>query len=197
MPPLDITRISLPTIVGALVLGACSQGPTPGVTPEHTESTVIVGAGPAVNPSGPSTATLHYNTDLNEAESSLDVPMDAAWARVNHAYSTLKIPITDLDAATHVIGARRALVHALAGARLSHWFSCGETAMGTPRADSYNMYVTALTQLVPAPGGGSGTLARTVVTAFATAVDASSNSVQCSSTGALEQRLHQEFTSGS
>lgn len=179
------------------MLGACSQGPSTAVTPEHTESTVIVGAQAAANPSGPSTSTLHYNTDINAAESSLDVPMSVAWARVTRAYGTLKIPITDLDSVSHVVGARRALVHSLGDERMSHWFSCGLTALGTPRADSYSMYVTALTQLVPSPGGGSGTLARTVVTAFAQANDASSNSVQCSSTGELEQRLHEEFTSGS
>lgn len=195
MPPLDITRIALPTIVAALALGACSQATNSTLGATHTESTVMVTSAPS--PSSPQTSsTFRYNTDNGTAETSLDVPLDNAWARITRAYDVLKIPITDNDAARHLVGARRALVRdRLAGERMSRWFSCGETAMGTPRADSYAVYVTALTQLVPA-AGGSGYVARTVVSAFANAVDASSNSVQCTSTGALEQKLSDEFTRG-
>jgi len=196
MPRLDITRIALPTIVGALALGACSQATTSSLGQTHSESTVMVTNAPT--PSSPqSSSTFRYNTDIGAAETTLDVPLDNAWARVTRAYSVLKVPITDIDSTRHLIGARRALVRdRLAGDRMSRWFSCGETAMGTPRADSYNLYVTALTQLVPPAAGSSGYVARTVVSAFATAVDASTNSVQCTSTGALEQKLSDEFTRG-
>lgn len=196
MPLRDFTRIALPTIVGALALGACSQATTANVGDTHSESTVLVTN--AGSPSTPqSSSTFRYNSDVGAAETTLDVPLDAAWARVTRAYDVLKIPVTDADKARLMIGARRALVRdRLAGERISHWFSCGETAMGTPRADSYAVYLTALTQVVPTPGGGSGYTARTVVSAFANPVDASSNSVQCSSTGALEKKLNDEFTRG-
>lgn len=196
MQPLDITRIALATMVGALTLGACSQATTPTLGPTHEESTVMVTNAPTAS-SPQSASTFRYNTDIGAAETSLDVPLDNAWARVTRAYDVLKIPVTDNDPVHHLVGARRALVHdRLAGERMSHWFSCGETAMGTPRADSYSMYITVLTQLVPASGGNTGYVARTVVSAFANAVDASSNSVQCTSNGSLELKMHDEFTRG-
>lgn len=196
MPPLDTPRIALATIVGALALGACSQATSSTLGATHTESTVLVTNAATPN-SAQSSTTFRYGSDNGTAETSLDVPLDNAWARVTRAYDVLRIPVTDNDPVHHLVGARRALTRdRLAGARMSHWFSCGETAIGTPRADSYAVYVTALTQLVPATGGNTGYVARTAVSAFATPVDASSNSVQCTSTGALEQKLSDEFTRG-
>lgn len=171
----------------SLALAACSQATT--ANSSHTETAVSV---IAPTPSGHQTQTLRYETDIDAATVQLDVPPGAAWHRVSQVYGALKIPVTVLDSARGIVGARGARVRdRMANERLSTWFSCGITSMGSPRADSYTLFVTALTQIQPA---ATGSTARTIVSATAEANDSPSGAVQCSSTGALEDRLGHAFT---
>lgn len=170
---------------------ACSQA-TASANSVHTENSVQVTSPTAT---GHQTQTLRYNTDINSASTPLNLPPAAAWHRVYLAYAKLKIPVTTVDSAHGVIGARNARVrNRLANAPLSSWFDCGMTAVGSPRADSYALFVTIVTQVSPAPGDSSGSTARTIVTANAEANDTQSGAIQCGSKGWLEEELAKAFT---
>lgn len=180
-------RALVAAAVASLAVAACSQATT--ASSSHTETAVSV---IAPTPTGHQTQTLRYETDIDAATVQLDLPPDAAWRRVSQVYAALKIPVTVLDSARGVVGARGARVRdRMARERLSTWFSCGITSMGSPRADSYTLFVTILTEIHPA---ASGSTARTIVSATAEANDSPSGAVQCSSTGALEEKLGHEFT---
>lgn len=178
-------RSCLAALAGVLVLGGCAQAATESPSPtasSHTETVIDAPGG-----GQPGTGSLRYHNDVQAHTATLDVPVDSAWARVRRAYATLRIPVTTVDPPHHLIGAERAIVHdRLAGDRMSRWLSCGFTSVGQPRADSYTVYLTVLTQVLPA---SSGSTVRSIVNAMAEPTDGSTNQVQCSSTGALEDRL--------
>lgn len=171
----------------SLSIAACTQATA--ASSVHTENAVAV---TAPTPSGHQTQTIRYETDVNAASTPIDMPPDAAWHRVYLAYATLKIPVTTIDSIHGVIGARGARVrNTLANERLSNWFDCGMTAVGSQRADSYALFVTVVTEVGPAANGST---ARTIVTATAEANDSPSGAIQCSSKGWLEQKLARVFT---
>lgn len=178
-------------LAASLSVAACSQA-TASAGSVHTENAVQVTAPTAT---GHQTQTIRYNTDINSSSTSMDVPPAVAWHRVYLAYARLKIPVTTIDSAHGVIGARNARVrNRLANEPLSNWFDCGMTAIGSPRADSYALFVTIVTQVSPAPNDSSASTARTIVTANAEANDTQSGAIQCGSKGWLEAELEKAFT---
>lgn len=180
-------RVTAALIAAALTSVGCSQATT--ASSSHTETAVQV---TAPTSTGHATQTLRYETDINAASTPLDMPADAAWHRVYLAYAKLKIPVTVVDSAHGVIGARNARVrNRLVGESLSHWFDCGMTAVGSPRADSYALFVTILTDVHPAP---TGSTARTIVSATAEANVSPSGAIQCGSRGAMEETLERAIT---
>jgi len=186
---LQITRRLASVAAFALVggaLAACSQATS--TRSSHDERITEV-SGPGVPGDPGISAQYRYRTDVQASEVPLKLPLDAGWARVSQAYAALKLPITTIDSARHLIGAQNAVLrNRLAGDRPSHWLSCGDTPIGAPRADSYVVYLTMLTEVRPV---GSASAARTIVTAIAEPSDGTTSGVQCSSTGALEQRLRE------
>lgn len=178
-------RSRITVLAGLFMLGGCAQATTrSGSATESSQTETVIDA-----PSSgqPGMSTLRYRNDIQAHAATLDVPVDSAWTRVRHVYTALKIPVTTVDPTRHLIGAERAVVHdRLAGERMSHWIACGLTSLGQQRADSYTVYLTVLTQVLPA---ASGSTARTIVDAMAEPTDGSTNKVQCSSTGALEDAL--------
>ena len=120
-------------------------------------------------------------------ETPLLVDVDKAWAAVPAVYSELGIQPGVIDSKQHVYGNpgakyRRELGHK----RMSAYFDCGAEA-GIANADSYDMLVRVLTQVVPTDGGLSKIRTQAEATAHANAV--SGSPVRCSSTGALEERI--------
>lgn len=187
--PLDIASPLLPLAaiaLAGLALAACSQATS---TRSSRDERVTEVSGPGVpgNPAG--SEQFRYRADVQSNDVPMTLPLDAAWARVSQAYAALKLPVTTIDSTRHLIGAQNAVVrNRLAGDRLSRWLSCGDTPIGMPRADSYVVYLTMLTEVRPV---GSASAARTIVTAKAEPSDGTTSGVQCSSTGALEQRLRE------
>ena len=106
------------------------------------------------------------------------------------AYADLKLPAEVRDSAagrveSEVFYRRGALV----GRQISTYLSCGEGIAG-PYADSYRVYSTVLSRVVPADSDRS-TL-RTVVLAGAVSVaEGARQPMPCESTGRLEIRIHQ------
>ncbi len=76
----------------------------------------------------------------------------------------------------------------LAGTRLSRFLLCGETLTG-PRADNDRVLMAVVSDVKPLGAGSS----RIETRAFAIAIDVTGTGgrTACSSTGELEQRLHQ------
>ena len=173
-------------VFGALALAACSQATATRST--HDERITEVSGGGLPGDLAHS-EQFRYRADVTASVVPLNAPLENGWARVSRAYAALKLPVTTIDTARHLIGAQSAAVrNRLAGARLSQWLSCGYTPIGTPRADAYVVYLTMLTEVRPA---GATSAARTIVTATAEPEDGTTSGVQCSSTGALERRLAQ------
>lgn len=187
MPTPSAHTIARVVLAGLLATTACAQATTGSSVHEERVTEI-----PDWVEWGESPGAVRSLKDIEVKETPLDVPVDAAWQRVGRAYTSLKLPITVVDTARHVIGAQNARVrNQLAGDRVSRWLSCGVTLSGSPRADSYTVLLTVLTQV---RASGSGSVARSVVAGYAQPSDGSTNAVPCSSTGELEQRLHEALS---
>lgn len=170
----------------ALALAACSQATA---TRSSRDERVTEVSGGGLPGDAAHSEQIRYRTDVEASDIPLNAPLESGWTRVSQAYAALKIPVTTIDSARHLIGAQNAVVrNRLAGARVSQWLTCGYTPIGTPRADAYVVYLTMLTEVRPT---GATSAARTIVTAIAQPEDGTTTGVQCSSTGALERRLAQ------
>jgi hypothetical protein len=122
-------------------------------------------------------------------ETNLLVDVDKAWAAVPTVYGELGIQPSVIDSKQHVYGNAGANIRrSIGNQRMSRYFDCGATA-GIANADSYDMLVRVLTQIVPTEGGLSKLRTQAEATAHANAV--SGAPVRCSSTGALEARIAQ------
>ncbi len=76
----------------------------------------------------------------------------------------------------------------LATKRLSHYFDCGNM-LGVSTADTYEVWVRVVSQILPLDGNLS--TVRTQVEATARASDLPGGSVQCSGNGLLEHRIEE------
>ncbi len=131
--------------------------------------------------------SVRYAADVSPVVDTVAAAPDVVWARLVSAYGRLQVPITTLDTTGYAIGAVRAPVRGHIGpTQLSKLLDCGTTAIGVQRATSYEVTLTAVTELHPAAGG---TAVLTVVTASAVDPSGSSNAVQCGSTGWFEQQV--------
>lgn len=130
---------------------------------------------------------LEYFQDVSSETDTVAPDPKDLWPRLGRTYASLSIPITTIDTTAHILGAVRASLIGHLGKRpLSYAIECGPTPYGTPRANSYNVMLTAVTQLTPA---GTGTRVTTAVSAVAQDASLSSSPVQCTSTGALEREI--------
>ncbi len=167
----------LPCVVGAALIACSSSGINPAA---RTDRSINLGGA-----NGDS--QLRYFDQASSRVDHLLAPPNAIWPKLVTVYSALSIPITSIDTIGHVLGAVRASVTGRIGKRqLSSIVECGQTAYGSPRANSYRISLTAVTELAPDKGG---TKVSTVVTATAQEESVSSTPAQCSSTGALERDI--------
>ena len=113
--------------------------------------------------------------------------VEKAWAAVPTVYGELGIEPTIVDSKQHVFGnAGSVFRRSLGSKRMSTYFDCG-TTVGISNADSYDLLLRVITQIIPAPGGLSAV--RTQVEASGHASATSGQVVRCASTGALEERI--------
>lgn len=124
------------------------------------------------------------------AADTLALSAPAAWVAISRAYERLGIPLTVVDSESHVIGALRATQRrAIAGERLSRLLDCGLGSYG-PNADRYTVQLTALSGVQALSDGRS--VVETRVSGIASP-NGLSSSVNCASTGALEDRVSTEL----
>lgn len=169
-----------------LVLGACASGGAKG-----SDSSPLLQQGTEFTRLETSSGVIQidWQHERTYDETNLLVDVDKAWAAVPTVYGELGIEPSVIDSKQHVYGNagakyRRELGHQ----RMSKYFDCGSEA-GIANADSYDMIVRVLTQIVPTDGGLSKLRTQAEATAHANAV--SGAPVRCSSTGALEARIAQ------
>lgn len=120
-------------------------------------------------------------------ETKLLVGVDTAWSAYPTVFGELGIPPGIVDQKQHVFGnAGIKMRGSLGHQRLSRYLECGTTA-GLPNADTYDVLVRVVSQVVPADAGHASL--RTQVEGSAHSSGDSGSSVRCVSTGALEARI--------
>jgi len=120
-------------------------------------------------------------------ETKLLVGVDKAWAAYPTVFGELGIEPGIVDQKQHVFGNAGIKIRGSLGRqRLSKYLECGTTA-GMTNADTYDVIIRVVSQVVPADAGLASL--RTQVEASAHASGESGSSVRCVSTGALEARI--------
>lgn len=128
-----------------------------------------------------------WTRDRSVSEKKLPVPADAAWSAFPAVFGELGIDPNIIDSKQMVFGnAGAGYRHDLAKERLSHYVNCGNM-IGLSSADSYEVFIRVISQVLPVDGGLSKV--RTEVDAHARAVDGAEQNIPCSSTGLLESRI--------
>jgi hypothetical protein len=125
--------------------------------------------------------------DRGVSEHKLLVPADAAWAAFPTVFGKLGLDPNIIDSKQMIFGNAGATYrHTIAGQRLSHFIECGNM-LGVSTADSYDVWIRLIAQVLPVDGGISRV--RVELEAKAKATDRPGGSVSCSSNGALEARI--------
>ena len=113
--------------------------------------------------------------------------LDKLWAALPAVYDSVGIPVSTVDAASHLIGNRGLQIRReLGGAPLSRYIDCGY-AQGRPSADFYDVNLSVTTQL---ESQDSGTIrVVTTVDAVGRPVLFTGEYNHCGTKGALESKI--------
>ena len=133
-----------------------------------------------------SAVDIAWTREQHVSERTLDVPSNVAWSAYPAAFADLGLEPNIIDSDQMIFGSAASHRHTLAKKRLSHFFDCGNM-LGVSTADSYEVWVRIISQIVPIDGRLSAV--RSQVEATANASDLPGGSVRCSSNGLLESRL--------
>ena len=127
---------------------------------------------------------------LDRAADTVAAPLPRVWAALTRVYADQGIPVTIVDTASHALGAIRATQRRpVAGRRLSTVLECGTGAYG-PNAERYTVQLTVLSAVRGLPDGRSVVDSRVGGVA---APNGLNSSVNCESTGVLEDLIAQEL----
>ncbi len=178
----NTTRVLLVAVVTAAGCASGSSGgaaATPNVTVTPITQRIVT----------PGT-TLNINTvDVNAGHSLVIIgTMDAAWTALNVVYSDLKIPITTLVDAQHLVGNESFKVRRRVGEiPMQRILDCGN-AQGIPNAETYDILMSISSYLAPNPKGGLNLITRIDATGRSPNF-ARENAVACHSNGTLEKDI--------
>lgn len=175
--PLAVSLVALSAVGCASSSGSASAPPPTTVTPV-TQRIIAP------------TSTININTvEVNAGFTQIIVgSMDAAWTALNVTYNELKIPITTLVDAQHLIANETFKVRRRIGRLpMQQIVDCGST-QGLPNAETYDILMSISSTLVPNPKGGITLITR---------IDATGKSpnfsrdaaVACHSSGTLEKEI--------
>lgn len=130
--------------------------------------------------------TVTQVVEGNLRRTNIEGTPDAAWSALPGVFAELGIPVTMVDPRAKTIGTVEKRVRRLGNVRPARYLDCG-SGMAGQYANIYDVYLTVVTQLHPAPGGG--TEVRTQLEAAAKDAAHSNNPIRCSSRGVLEQAI--------
>ncbi len=120
----------------------------------------------------------------------LAVSQARAWSMVGLLFADLGIPVSVMDSSSHVLGALRVTQRRpVAGERLSRLLECGTGSYG-PNAERYTVQLTALASVQALDSVHATVQTRVGGVASPNGL---SSSVNCSSTGVLEDRITAEL----
>lgn len=164
----------------ALALCGCAPAATSGVAPQSERGVTRI-------ENGNTSSEVEINTERSAINSRLAASVDAAWAQLPAVYQALGVEGAGVVNANERVFGRQALriYRRLGEARLSTIVDCGGTYAGD--ADTYDVRLTVMTSLAPAPGGG--TVVRSWVEATGRQQASSSTFARCSSKGTLEREI--------
>jgi hypothetical protein len=133
---------------------------------------------------------LSYDTAVGDSrfvrEVLFEETPDAVWAAIPEVFQALDLEVTDADRRSRVMGLDNVRLRRIADTRPSRFLNCGH-GVGAPNADSYDVYLTLFSQVMPGTGGGSEV--RLQLGAYARDGSVAGTPVACSSTGGLETRF--------
>jgi hypothetical protein len=172
-------------LLAVLTAAGCASGSSGGA-PATPNVTITPVTQRIVTPN----RTLNINTvDVNSGYSQIIIgTMEAAWTALNVTYSDLKIPITTLVDAQHLVGNQSFKVRRRVGdIVMQQVLDCGST-QGIPNAETYDILMTISSYLAPNPKGGLNLITRIDATGRSPNF-ARENAVACHSLGALEKDI--------
>jgi hypothetical protein len=115
-------------------------------------------------------------------------PADDVYRLMPLVYDSLSIPKTWLDPKQFLISSQGFKIRARLGRTpLSKYIDCASTQIG-PNADSYDVFMTVTSKLIPNPNGTESTL-NTTVEAAARPLSFNQDYTRCTSTGGLEKKV--------
>ena len=118
----------------------------------------------------------------------INAPVDKAWAALQEAYTTLSIPVTELNQQTRTIGNNAYRVRRRIGdVPTMRALDCGGDS-GMPNAETYQLLLTVKSRIIANDAGGS-VVQTTLEGTGKNATTAASSDVRCSSMGALEKKI--------
>ena len=118
----------------------------------------------------------------------VNAPVEKAWAALQEAYTTLAIPVTELNQQTRSIGNNAYRVRRRIGdVPTMRALDCGGDS-GMPNAETYQLMLTVKSRIIPNDAGGS-VVQTTLEGTGKNPTTAASSDVRCSSMGALEKRI--------
>lgn len=153
-------------------------------------STVNTGAREAetVRIGGRQGGQLRVTSNAQASVSRIAFPIGKVWHALPAAFENLGIPITAVDTGTHTISNGGLKIRRVLGsAPLARYVDCGSTQVGE-NADSYDVYLTVVSQVEEDPATGLATL-HTIFESMARPIAFSREYSRCSSRGELERRL--------
>lgn len=167
----------------ACVSGGASRTPVDDPRAGIPTTTRVEGAG--------GTAELRtYGSAVATTEAAVPAPSAKAFSSLPVVYEALGLPVNTVQSDAGTFGAREMrMPRRLGKASLSQYVDCGTNPTGSPNADVYMVTMTVISRVTPAAGGSTSTVV-TQLTATARPVAVSGNTVQCSSTGRLEQAIN-------
>lgn len=176
------TALFSAVMVGGL-LTACAGGSAPrtgGMGGEALANTNLRSEG--------STTGLNVVTRTEVNSTIIMASPDAVFKAVSAAYSTLKIPVTEVNQANRTIGnAAYRIRRRIGDVPTMKAVDCGGDS-GMPNAETYQLLLTIRTRVIANDAGGS-VVQSTVEGSGRNPTTAGSSDVICSSMGALEKRI--------
>jgi hypothetical protein len=176
---------TMPAFAAIAFLCAAACAPSSG-SPSPAPAVVSDPQGMATSDARGRQITISSGGDVSD---SLVAAPDAAFKAVVAAYGELGLGTPMLDMSARRVGDPRMTVsRSLKGAPLSRFLSCGEGLMG-PRANTDRIMLSIVSQVHPR--GTDGSRVETKITAVAVDTSGRGGQAQCSTTGELEELLHQ------
>lgn len=174
-----MTRRLLLALSHVAILSACASSPSasPAAAPQPITTRIDKGT---------TSIGVTAVNEANERSLTLGYPVEKVWEVMPAVFAELEIPIgTMLPDRWQIGNPSHSARRRMAGMRMDRLFECGGSS-GMPNAETYTIHMAVMVLLVPK---AQDTQITTTVEATGKPMTAGSQTVNCASSGALEERL--------